>query len=48
LPVSERRACSQWKDEDYREGREFIDTVPIAESDRRKIACGNAKALYKL
>jgi hypothetical protein len=26
----------------------FIDTVPIGESDRRKIAYGNAKALYKL
>jgi predicted TIM-barrel fold metal-dependent hydrolase len=34
--------------EDYAEGGEFIDTVPIAESDRRKIAYGNAEALYKL
>jgi len=34
--------------EDYAEGREFIDTVPISESDRRKIVYGNAKALYKL
>jgi len=34
--------------EDYAEGREFIDTVPISESDRRKIACDNAKALYML
>jgi len=34
--------------EDYAEGGEFIDTVPISESDRRKIACDNAKALYKL
>jgi hypothetical protein len=30
------------------EAGNFIDTVPIGESDRRKIACGNAKALYKL
>ena len=34
--------------EDYAEGGVFIDTVPISESDRRKIAFGNAKALYKL
>jgi len=34
--------------EDYAEGGEFIDTVPISESDRRKIAYENAKALYKL
>src|SRR5579863_1295553 len=34
--------------EDYAEGGEFIDTVPIGESDRRKIAYGNAKALYRL
>jgi predicted TIM-barrel fold metal-dependent hydrolase len=34
--------------EDYAEGGEFIETVPIAESDRRKIAFDNAKALYKL
>jgi predicted TIM-barrel fold metal-dependent hydrolase len=34
--------------EDYAEGAEFIDTVPISESDRRKIAYTNAKALYKL
>jgi 2,3-dihydroxybenzoate decarboxylase len=34
--------------EDYAEGGEFIDTVPISESDRRKIAYDNAKALYKL
>jgi predicted TIM-barrel fold metal-dependent hydrolase len=34
--------------EDYAEGGEFIDTVPTSESDRRKIAYENAKALYKL
>jgi 2,3-dihydroxybenzoate decarboxylase len=34
--------------EDYAEGAEFIETVAIGESDRRKIAYGNAKALYKL
>jgi len=34
--------------EDYARGGEFIDTVPIGESDRRKIAYENAKALYKL
>ena len=34
--------------EDYAEGGEFIDTVPISESDRRKIAYDNAKALYML
>jgi predicted TIM-barrel fold metal-dependent hydrolase len=34
--------------EDYDEAGTFIDTAPIGESDRRKIACGNAKALYKL
>jgi predicted TIM-barrel fold metal-dependent hydrolase len=34
--------------EDYAEGAEFIDTVPISESDRRKIAYSNAKTLYKL
>ena len=34
--------------EDYAEGGEFIDTVPISESDRRKIAYMNANALYKL
>jgi predicted TIM-barrel fold metal-dependent hydrolase len=34
--------------EDYAEGAEFIDTVPISESDRRKIAYTNAKTLYKL
>jgi predicted TIM-barrel fold metal-dependent hydrolase len=34
--------------EDYAEGVEFIETVPIAESDRRKSSFGNAKALYKL
>jgi predicted TIM-barrel fold metal-dependent hydrolase len=34
--------------EDYAEGGEFIETVPIGESDRRKIAYDNAKALYKL
>ena len=34
--------------EDYAEGGEFMETVPISESDRRKIACDNAKALYML
>ena len=34
--------------EDYAEGGEFIDTVAISESDRRKIAYDNAKALYML
>ena len=34
--------------EDYAEGGELIDTVPISESDRRKIAYDNAKALYML
>jgi len=34
--------------EDYAEGAEFIDTVAISESDRRKIAYMNAKTLYKL
>lgn len=34
--------------EDYADGGEFIHTVPIGESDRRKIAYANAKALYKL
>jgi predicted TIM-barrel fold metal-dependent hydrolase len=34
--------------EDYAEAGEFIDTVPISESDRRKIAYDNAKALYLL
>ena len=32
----------------FAEGGEFIDTVAISESDRRKIAYGNAKVLYKL
>ena len=34
--------------EDYAEGGAFIDTVAISESDRRKIAYDNAKALYML
>ena len=34
--------------EDYVEGGEFMDTVAISESDRRKIAYTNAKELYKL
>jgi 2,3-dihydroxybenzoate decarboxylase len=34
--------------EDYDEAGNFIDTAPIGESDRRKIAYGTAKALYKL
>ena len=34
--------------EDYAEGGEFIETVAINESDRRKIAYENAKKLYKL
>ena len=39
---------SDYPYEDYAEGGEFIDTVAIAESDRRKIAYDNAKALYML
>jgi predicted TIM-barrel fold metal-dependent hydrolase len=34
--------------EDYAEGGAFIETVAIGESDRRKIAYDNAKALYQL
>jgi 2,3-dihydroxybenzoate decarboxylase len=34
--------------EDYAEGGVFMDTVAISESDRRKIAYTNAKALYEL
>jgi len=34
--------------EDYAEAGDFIETVAIGESDRRKIAYSNAKALYKL
>lgn len=34
--------------EDYAEGADFIENVAIGESDRRKIAYTNAKALYKL
>jgi predicted TIM-barrel fold metal-dependent hydrolase len=34
--------------EDYAEAGDFIDTAAIGESDRRKIAFENAKALYKL
>ena len=34
--------------EDHAESGDFIDTVPIGASDRRKIAYDNAKALYKL
>ena len=34
--------------EDYAEGGAFIDSVPISESDRRKIAYSNATSLYKL
>ena len=34
--------------EDYAEAGDFIETVAIGESDRRKIAYGNAAALYKL
>jgi hypothetical protein len=41
-------AANDYPYEDYAEGGEFIDTVPIGESDRRKIAYDNAKALYKL
>jgi 2,3-dihydroxybenzoate decarboxylase len=39
---------ADYPNEDYAEGGEFIDTVAISESDRRKIAYGNAKELYKL
>jgi predicted TIM-barrel fold metal-dependent hydrolase len=31
----------------WSEGGQFMYTVPISESDRRKIAYDNAKALYK-
>jgi predicted TIM-barrel fold metal-dependent hydrolase len=34
--------------EDYADGGEFIETVAISESDRRKIAYTNAKSLYNL
>ena len=34
--------------EDYAEGGEFIDPVPISESDRCTIAYNNVKALYML
>ena len=34
--------------EDYAEADEFIETVAIGESDRRKIAYSNAEDLYKL
>jgi predicted TIM-barrel fold metal-dependent hydrolase len=40
--------ANDYPNEDYAEGGEFIDTVAIGESDRCKIAFGNAKALYKL
>lgn len=40
--------ASGYPDEDYAEAGVFMDTVPISESDRRKIAYGNARALYKL
>lgn len=40
--------ASDYPYEDYAEAGAFMDTVPIAESDRRKIAYNNAKALYKL
>ena len=40
--------ASDYPYEDYAEAGEFMDTVAISESDRRKIAYGNAKALYKL
>lgn len=33
--------------EDDAEATDIIDIVPIGESDRRKIAHGNAKMLYK-
>ena len=34
--------------EDYAEASDFIETVAISESDRRKIAYSNACALYKI
>ena len=40
--------ASDYPYEDYAEAREVMDTVAISESDRRKIAYENAKALYKL
>jgi predicted TIM-barrel fold metal-dependent hydrolase len=30
------------------EGRQFIDTAPISDSDKKKIFCGNAKTLLRL
>jgi Amidohydrolase len=40
--------ASDYPYEDYAEAGEFMDTVAISESDRRKIAYGNAKAPCKL
>ena len=40
--------ASDYPYEDYAEAGDFMDTVPISETDRRKIAYGNARALYKL
>jgi hypothetical protein len=39
--------CRRSKAMGFTEGVEFIETVPIAASDRRKISFGNATALYK-
>jgi hypothetical protein len=46
-PIRWKGRCSKLY-KDYDEARNFIDTAPIGESDRCKIAYGNAKALYKL
>ena len=39
--------ASDYPYEDYAEAGEFMDPVAISESDRRKIAYGNAKALLQ-
>jgi predicted TIM-barrel fold metal-dependent hydrolase len=40
--------ASDYPHKDYAEAGDFMDKVPISESDSRKIAYGNARALYKL
>jgi predicted TIM-barrel fold metal-dependent hydrolase len=40
--------ASDYPYEDYADAGNFIDTAPISESDRRKIAYTNVKALYRL
>ena len=39
--------ASDYPYEDYAEAGDFMETVPISEIVRRKIAYGNARALYK-